>query len=189
MFNELIGKKPSDLFPDLFIGETEAKDAHKVIKPPDPDLNWLNDIFSRNQKSATDAPQALVTVHSPQLESLITQHLTSLGYTTCTAKTASQAIELLKSTFYHLVFCGINNSFNEVLRVVHSFSPAKRRKTLLALVGPDVHTLYDLQALSLSANLVVNSRDLAQLSIILTKAIRDYEQLFGPMIETLENYY
>ena len=64
----------------------------------------------------------------------------------------------------------------------------RRRYIFYILIGSDFHTLYDLEALALSANLVVNSDDLAHLDVILRKAIPAYEELFGPILEELNAY-
>ncbi len=54
-----------------------------------------------------------------------------------------------------------------------------------AIVGPNLHTLYNLEALSLSANLVINDQDLQYLEKILYIGFRDYENLFRPLLDTL----
>ncbi len=46
-------------------------------------------------------------------------------------------------------------------------------------------TLYDLQALAYSANLVVNDDDIPHFSLLLRKTIPEYEALFGPLMEEL----
>ena len=62
----------------------------------------------------------------------------------------------------------------------------RRRLLYYVLVGPDVHTCYNLQALALSANLVINERELAFVEVILRKGFREYVELFGPFLEVLE---
>ena len=56
------------------------------------------------------------------------------------------------------------------------------------LAGPDFRTLYNLEALSLSVNLVVNDADIERLKPILKKSFRDHEELFGPLIEAVRGY-
>ena len=62
----------------------------------------------------------------------------------------------------------------------------KRRNLYYLIIGPKLSTLYDLEALSLSANLVVNNKDFQYLDIILKKGFQDYETLYRPFIEILE---
>ena len=61
----------------------------------------------------------------------------------------------------------------------------KRRNLYYAIIGPKLKTLYDLEALCLSANLVVNSKDVQYLDKILEKGFKDYETLYRPFIEIL----
>ena len=76
--------------------------------------------------------------------------------------------------------------------VIHGYLtglPTSKRRTLFyILAGPDLRTLYDLEALSLSANLVINDENINQLQAILRKSFREYEELFGPLIEAMSAY-
>ncbi|MBT8334771.1 MAG: hypothetical protein KJP19_10085 [Deltaproteobacteria bacterium] len=62
----------------------------------------------------------------------------------------------------------------------------KRRNLYYVIIGPELKTLYDLQALSLSANLVVNNSDMKYLDKILKKGFQDYETLFRPFVEIIQ---
>ena len=62
---------------------------------------------------------------------------------------------------------------------------ARRRFIFYVLVGQEFKTLYDLQALAYSANLVVNGMEVTFMGTILRKAIPEYEVLFGPLMEEL----
>jgi len=53
------------------------------------------------------------------------------------------------------------------------------------LIGKGFSTLYDLEALSYSANVVVNDSEIEHIDIILKKGMQDYLELFGPYIESL----
>jgi len=55
------------------------------------------------------------------------------------------------------------------------------------IVGPSLRTLYDLEALSLSANAVVNSKDIKYINLILRKVYQDYDALYGPYLEVLKS--
>ncbi len=65
---------------------------------------------------------------------------------------------------------------------------SRRREIFYTLIGPNFHTLYDLQALALSCNLVLNENDLPYLETVLRKAIPDFEHLFAPLLEALRTY-
>ena len=64
----------------------------------------------------------------------------------------------------------------------------QRRSIYYVLIGPDFHTLYDLEALSNSANLVVNESELGQFDLILKKGLQDYDDLFGLYIKMLKEH-
>ena len=64
----------------------------------------------------------------------------------------------------------------------------RRRDIFYILFGPQFHSLYDLEALAYSANLVVSEQDLKFFDIILRKAIPAYEDLFAPILEELTAY-
>jgi hypothetical protein len=55
-------------------------------------------------------------------------------------------------------------------------------------VGPSFFTLYNLEALANSANLVVNEKELPDLLTILRKAIPQYEELFGTLMAELSAF-
>ena len=61
----------------------------------------------------------------------------------------------------------------------------RRRYLFYILIGKEFSTLYNLQALANSANLVINEEDLYHMGIALRKAIPMYEELFGPFMEEL----
>ncbi|MGI9571055.1 MAG: hypothetical protein ACR2PH_15275, partial [Desulfobulbia bacterium] len=52
---------------------------------------------------------------------------------------------------------------------------------------PELRTLYDLEALSMSANAVVNSKDIKYINLILKKVYQDYNALYGPYLEVLKS--
>ena len=69
-----------------------------------------------------------------------------------------------------------------------SLAMSQRRYLYYILVGPELHTLYDLEALAQSANLTVNERDVPHLRVILRKGLTDYEALFGPYLAAMRDF-
>jgi len=61
----------------------------------------------------------------------------------------------------------------------------RRRYIFYVLIGKQLETLYDLQALAYSANCVVNSEEAEFINTVLRKTIPEYESLFGPVMEAL----
>lgn len=66
---------------------------------------------------------------------------------------------------------------------MYDMNMSRRRFIFYTLVGKEFKTLYNLQALAYSANLVVNDNEIPYFNVILRKAIPEYEELFGPITE------
>ena len=81
---------------------------------------------------------------------------------------------------------GINTSAFH--RQMCTLNMSKRRFIFYILIGREFKTLYNLQALVYSANLVVNDQEIPKFDIILRKAIPEYEELFGPIMEELRHH-
>lgn len=161
------------------------------IKPPEPpDLAWLKEGKLQDEQKLEDIPLALVLFpHNEKLE-IVRDALEQVGYQVMTADNIEQAIESMRFNNYasvvlHSQFDGPqleNSTFHQFMRNM----PMQRRRYLFyILIGPEFHTLYNLQALACSANLVVNENDLYHLGVALRKAIPQYEELFGPYMEEL----
>ena len=114
----------------------------------------------------------------------------ALGYQTSFAQSAEDAIEKMQfvnyaSVILHSHYEGSpweNGVFHQFMRAMNM---SKRRYIFYMLIGPEFHTLYDLEALAHSANLVVNDQDLSQLAIILRTAIPKYEAMFGTIMKEM----
>ncbi len=177
-------------------GDSRQRVSHKseVLAPLAPDLSWLRGGNYENleQNELKDIPTALVLMKPGDAKDSVSSILKDLGYQVETADTAFEAIHNLTSTDYAavVVHAGFEGgTVSLVDSAVHKYMAwlpmARRRLIYYILVGAELHTLYNLQALSLSANLVVNDADLEQLATILRKGFRDYEELFGPLLESL----
>ena len=137
-----------------------------------------------------DIPKALILMpDSPDLR-LVTEALEALGYQPSFVQSAEEAMEKMQFITYASVILDSryegstleNGAFHQFMRTMQM---SKRRYIFYLLIGPEFHTLYDLQALACSANLVINSRDLSQLTLILRKAIPHYEAMFGAIMQEL----
>lgn len=162
-----------------------------MVKPPEPpDVSWLQEGRFEDQEVVEEIPLSLVLVPENHGRSEIVKAVESIGYRAEIAESAASAIEKMEFVNYSGVI--LHTDFEpEGLRggAFHKFMSGmgmtKRRYVFYTLVGSDLHTLYDLEALAYSANIVVNERDLPHFGTILKKAIPDYEALFGPLMEEL----
>jgi len=161
-----------------------------VVPPQPPDLSWLRKEDCQEQERVEDIPTALVLMGKGQTTDVLFSDLQALGYRVETADTPVDAFNKLKFTSFATILMHAEFERDSLAEsALHSYltwlPTAKRRTIFYILVGPDFHTLYDLEALALSVNLVINDTDVKQLKTILRKSFRDHEELFGPLVEAL----
>lgn len=198
-------------FPELFSQETRARRAadksyinvelnpitrssSKHVQPPSPpDISWLRsgEIAPSNEE-AIDIPPALVLVSDENLRNEIISVIQAYGYLIETVETPLEAIHRLSFSNYGIVIMhtGFEDKLSFADSVVHRYlcrlPMSRRRRVHYIIIGPEMCTGYELMALSLSANLLVNEDHVKHLEQILKKGFREYEELFGPLIEQLQ---
>lgn len=183
-------KRAEKTVPDIWDSPVLPAKKSVTPPPPPPDLNWLYREGGEEQERVEDIPTALVLMGNGQKSEVLFSDLQALGYRVETADTVVEAFNKLKFTHFAAIL--MHAGFEEDLfaesalhRYLTWLPSAKRRTIFYILVGPDFHTLYDLEALALSVNLVVNDTDVKHLKPILRKSFRDHEVLFGPLLETM----
>jgi CheY-like chemotaxis protein len=158
--------------------------------PKPPDISWLRTGDYDTRAQVADVPTALVLMGEGEKKEMISKVFEELGYQVETANSAAEAMEKMKFMNYaaillHTGFEGGSVDEAEFHDYMKKMSMTRRRHIFYVLAGPQFHTFYDLEAFSLSANLVVNEKDLGQMNVILRKGIYEYENLFGPLLVTL----
>jgi CheY-like chemotaxis protein len=174
--------------------QTKAKvAAGRLAPPPPPNVDWLRGGNFEAEEKLEDVPRALVLHPEPNVTSTIQESMETVGYQTMAAATVDEAIE--KMRFLNFSCIVLHDHFeasslddSELHRFMCRMPMSRRRYIFYILLGKELQTLYDMQALALSANLVVAERDLKYFDVILRKAIPDYEELFGPELEELSAY-
>jgi len=172
--------------------KSTAQKARRVgVKPPEPpDVSWLQEGLFEDQEVVEEIPLALILIPEHCGAADVVKAVEALGYRAEVATSAEDAIEKMEFVNYagviqHSEFepGGLKNSR------FHSFMSAmgmsRRRYIFYVLIGKELHTLYDLEALAYSANIVVGEKDVAHFGTILRKSIPEYEALFGPLMEEL----
>jgi len=175
-----------------------AESGAEVIKPPPPpSLEWL-----KNQKDedegifgggARDVPMALVLHEDDNMRHLIKSAMEGLGYQAMSVNSSEEAIHETNATTYACIIYHTgfepgelkDSTFHNYMR---KMPMSRRRMIYYILMGPEFISLYDIQALANSANLVIADKDMKDFQPILHKAIPYYEQLFGPLLEELTSY-
>ena len=166
--------------------------ANIVQPPPPPDLEWLKTGAYQGEEKVEDVPMALVLYQSGEQCKRVHQALEAVGYQVFLADTVEEAMERMRFVNFAAVAFQANMegpfesaSFHTYMRTM----PMDRRRYIFyILIGDTFHTLYHLEAFAYSANLTVNTGDLRHLDIVLRKAIPDYEELFGPILEEMGAY-
>jgi hypothetical protein len=183
----LDGKSAFDLFPDIFRDVPNEKKSRNVIPPPPPpDTSWLADgMVDKDTSHSGDSLTALVVIVADNTRTIVERVLVKMGYAIDTAVSAEQAIQRLQAVQYNLIICGTDVALQDIHQYICSFPSTRRRMTYYAIIGPHLHTLYNLEALAFSVNLVINEQDLQDMENILCKGFRDYEDLFRPLLDSL----
>lgn len=163
----------------------------KVAPPSPPDTEWLKDGTFEEKEVIEDIPRALVLMPDMPGRNEVVKASSGVGYRVELADKPEEAIDKMMfvnyaAVFLHTRFEGANTigsgKFHQYMRTMNM---SRRRYIFYVLIGEQFKTLYDLQALSCSANLVVNDADIPHIGIVLKKVIPEYEALFGPLMEEL----
>ncbi len=164
-----------------------------VLPPGPPNLDWLKSGRFEEEEKVEDVPMALVLHPDAVGRDKVKKGMESVGYLVLTSETVQEAIEQMR--FINFACITFHSDFEPgklADSVFHDhmrrMSMDRRRYVFYILLGPEFHTLYDLQALAHSANLVVSEQDIDHFDLILRKAIPDYEELFGAILEELGSY-
>ena len=171
--------------------ETEA--ASRIKPPTPPDISWLKEGVFESEEVIEDIPQSLIIMHPGKERDQVAESVESIGYQPTFAESAKDAMEKMQfinyaSVILHSQFEGKELDKSSFHHFMRNMGMQKRRFIFYILIGPDFFTLYDLEALANSANLVVNDREIPELITILRKAIPQYEELFGTLMEEINAY-
>jgi CheY-like chemotaxis protein/uncharacterized protein YbaR (Trm112 family) len=172
----------------------KAEETDTVKPPPPPPLDFLEEKQGGiMEEHVRDVPMALVLHADDGIRHQLGAAMEALGYQVMELTSAQEAIDQVSSVnfasiVFHTEFEGgplKDSIFHNFMR---EMPMSKRRMIFYILMGPEFTTLYDIQALANSANLVVAENDFKNFQLVLHKAIPYYEQLFGPLLEELSNY-
>ncbi|MFW8601899.1 hypothetical protein ACOHYD_10530 [Desulfobacterota bacterium M19] len=172
-------------------GPGSAANSRSVVKPPRyPDISWMANDMYEEMAAAPDVDKALVMMPEGAVREAVSKAFLEQGCQAEFPESASDAIARMRFTDFtyvvlHTGFAGppAESEFHQYLS---NMPMARRRAIYYILMGPEFHTLYDLEALANNANLVVNDNEAACLEIVFRKGRQDYDDLFGPYLEAME---
>jgi CheY-like chemotaxis protein len=173
-----------------------TKGASDTVKPPPPPpLDFLDEKQGgiMEDQHVRDVPTALVLHGDDGIRHQLGAAMEALGYQVVTQTSAQEAIDQVSSInfasiIFHTDFEGVPLGESIFHNFMRDMPMSRRRMIFYILMGPQFTTLYDIEALANSANLVVADKDFKNFQLVLHKAIPYYEQLFGPLLEELSNY-
>jgi hypothetical protein len=163
----------------------------KLSPPPAPDTSWLQDGVFDDEEVVSDIPQAIVLMPSGEACDNVGSALSGLGYRAEVTDDPAQVLERMQFINYTCMVMHTDAQpeeldSNRLHRYICSLEMSRRRNIFYVLIGSNFKTFYNIQALSCSANLVVNQKDAPYFAVILRKAIPEYEELFGPYMDELK---
>lgn len=169
------------------------EDAEVIKPPPPPSRDWLKEKQESILESSRDVPMALVLHADDNVLHQIRSAMEALGYQTVSVSSVDEALEQVRSVsfacvVFHAGFEGGELKDSAFHNYMRHMPMSRRRYIYYILIGPQFISLYDIEALANSANLVVSGKDIKDFQPILHKAIPYYEQLFGPLLEELGAY-
>ncbi|MBF0258006.1 MAG: hypothetical protein HQK62_04050 [Desulfamplus sp.] len=174
------------------------KFANTIAVPPPappeaPDISWLVSGGEIDSDLVDNIMTAMVIVPDESMRNKISEIIRKESYQIYVPKSIDEAIESIRFKdyaiiVYHSRYEERSLNSQDFHKFMQQMSMSKRRYILYILVGPEFHTLYDLEALANSANLVVNDSEVPFLSTILTKLKSDYQKLFRPYCTTLKEH-
>ncbi len=161
--------------------------------PKAPDVSWIVSGEFKAEQVVKDVPLAMILMTEEQGKSKVAEAFSEIGYQPEFAQSAEAAIERMR--FVNFAAVALHNHFEGrklADSTFHAHMQAMgmnvRRYIYYVVVGPEFNTLYDLEAMSNSANLVINDKDVDYVNVILKKGLQDYDNLFGPYIEILKEH-
>jgi CheY-like chemotaxis protein len=118
------------------------------------------------------------------------QYIEELGYQYVSAETTQAAIGKMRLHQFDLIilfdrFDGIELGQSPILEYLNNLALSVRRKIFLALIGDRFKTLDNMKAFAMSANVVVDSKDVDRLTTVLRHAISDNEKFYKVFMDTL----
>ena len=114
-----------------------------------------------------------------------------LGYGFVRAENPRKAINMMRFNTFDLVimpdtFSDIPLERNPVLDFLNHLPMSVRRHVIFVLFGEDLGSNDQMMSFTMSANIVVNSRDLGKMAEILIPAISEHQMLYRVFLNTFE---
>lgn len=133
---------------------------------------------------------ALIMTNSSMNEDRLRAGIEIIGYKCIPTPNTRDAIGKLR--FHHFDLIILADGFDNqpldqsvIVNYLNRLSMSVRRKIFLALISDNCKTMDNMMAFAMSANVVINSKDIEKLHLILKKAVSENERFYKIFVDTL----
>ena len=133
---------------------------------------------------------ALVLDSDPESSEKIRSEVEQLGYHCVSPPNTRDAIGKMRFHLFDLViisdgFDGQDLDNNPILNYLNHISIADRRSIFVVLMGERFKSMDNLMAFAMSANAIINPKDMDKFSAMLKGAVTEHERFYKVFMETL----
>ena len=133
---------------------------------------------------------ALIMPNSSMTDDRLRAGLELIGYKCIPTPNTRDAIGKLRFHHFDLIILadGFDNQpldHSVIVNYLNRLSMSVRRKIFLALISDNFKTMDNMMSFAMSANVVINSKDVEKLHLILKKAVSENERFYKIFLDTL----
>ena len=137
-----------------------------------------------------DVKLALILTDDPDKTEKIKATTEEIGYKCIPAKNTRDALGKLRFHTFNIIFLtegfdGQELSNSPILNYLNHISMSSRRRIFLALMGDQFKTADSMMSYAMSANIVINSKDMDKLLSVLKNGISEWEKFYKVFMDTL----
>jgi predicted Zn finger-like uncharacterized protein len=133
---------------------------------------------------------ALIMPNSSMTDDRLRAGLELIGYKCIPTPNTRDAIGKLRFHHFDLIILadGFDNQpldHSVIVNYLNRLSMSVRRRIFLALISDNFKTMDNMMSFAMSANVVINSKDIEKLHLILKKAVSENERFYKIFLDTL----
>jgi hypothetical protein len=191
-------KSPEDNL-DLDVSLTDS--GNLDLKPAEPKQEKSSEDYNYDDYSGDQALDffdegvkiALVIIKGDDKREKAGSALEGLGFKCVFADTTRDALGKLRFHLFNLVLLADNFDnqdilYSPIINYLNRLPMSSRRKIYLALIGDRFRTMDEMMGFSLSANAVMNTKDIDRMGPILKKGLSDNEKFYKVLMDTLAEF-
>lgn len=136
---------------------------------------------------------ALVILKKDDKREKVGNALEGIGFKCVYAESTRDALGKLRFHLFDLVFMSENFdnqdiAYSPIMNYMNRLPMFSRRRIFLALMGERFRTMDEMMAFALSANAVINTKDIDRLAAIMNKGLSDNEKAYKVLTDTLVEF-